>query len=228
MGCDKKGSAGNCLNNVSINAVQPNTNPAGYEVLIKAPGFTNAAKVFFGSVQATSRAGGESDDIIAKVPAGLSGNVEISVEEGDCIARSGGFIVSGSLPSGVQPSLPQIIIPVPATSISADIGNVYKNAAGTGFGQSIQIVKGDTNGDVITIDPSSVEFINSVTNPVSGFVNINTNVVQLVIDRTANGGSIEHFDGQFIALPNPAVPGATAAILLVSRETGRQLLIFKS
>ncbi|MCY7329021.1 MAG: hypothetical protein LH618_10760 [Saprospiraceae bacterium] len=219
--CDKK-----------ISAVQPNTNPAGYEVLIKTNGFTSAAKVVFGTVTATSRAGGEGGDIIAKVPAGVSGsNVEISVEEGDCIARSSGFVVSGALPSGVQPSLPNIIVPTTTTPPN-NVGNQWINAA-TSFDinnvaqQTILIVEGTTIGSVINFDEvNSKEFIGSVTNPISGFANINTSQVQINIDRTASGGTIEHFDGQFIAVPNFLSAKAKYTILLVSRETGRQLLIY--
>ena len=70
-----------------MNAVLPDNNPAGYEVLLKTSGLSQSAKVVFGTVEASSRAGGNPDEIIAKVPNGLSGNVEISVEDGDCIER---------------------------------------------------------------------------------------------------------------------------------------------
>ena len=232
-GCGKDENSA-CSKNVSVTAVQPNTNPAGHEVLLKTSGFSSAAKVVFGTVAATSRAGGESGDIIAKVPAGLSGNVEISVEEGDCIARSAGFIVSGSLPTGVQPSLSNIVIPTPPASVSSDIGNVYVNAATT-FDQfnnpehTILIGKGTTVGSIINIDePFSKENLKGVESLVSGFFNISTREVQIVIDRTVNGGIIEHFDGKFIAVPDFLPASAQVAVLLVSRETGRQLLIYKS
>ncbi|MEO6037622.1 MAG: IPT/TIG domain-containing protein [Saprospiraceae bacterium] len=229
IGCDKGGK--DC--DKSINAVQPNTNPAGYEVLIKTNGFSPAAKVVFGTVEATSRAGGESDDIIAKVPAGLSGNVEISVEEGDCIARSGGFLVSGSLPTGVQPSLPQIIVPSPLTNVSSDIANVWTNAAstfdaGNNAEHTILIGVGTTVGNIINFEePFSKETIKLVVSLVSGFANISTGEVQLTVDRTTHGGIVEHFDGHFVAKPNSVTVSGTSFILLVSRETGRQLLIYK-
>ena len=233
-GCGKDENSA-CSKNVSVTAVQPNTNPAGHEVLLKTSGFSSAAKVVFGTVAATSRAGGESGDIIAKVPAGVSGNVEISVEEGDCIARSGGFIVSGGLPTDVQPSLPVIVVPTPTTTPSTNIPNFWPNAANQNAGISLQ---GSFVGQVFTLDPfdpstgagaQEFDFNNTYfnNNPVKGTLNTSTNVVYLEVDRTAKGGGVEHFDGEFIVMPPGLLPAnATQAILLVSRETGRQLLLY--
>ena len=223
-GC-KKGDS-DCAK--SISAVQPFTNPAGYEVLIKTNGFSSAAKVIFGTVEATSRAGGESDDIIATVPAGLSGNVEISVEEGDCIDRKGGFNVSGALPSGVQPSLPQIIIPTPSSPPS-NLGNYYRNAAHNDAGISIPL--GTYTGSVFTFE-FAAEFSDHPDfndNPVTGTIDTATNVISLDVNRTAKGGSIEHFDGQFIKKPATISLPANAqnsVIFLISKETGRQLILY--
>ncbi len=213
----------------TITAVQPAINPAGYEVLIKTNGFSPAAKVLFGTVEATSRAGGESDDIIATVPTGLSGDVEISVEEGDCLARKGGFTVSGALPSGVPSSLPQIIIPTPSSPPSS-IGNFYRNAADSNAGIS---VGGNYTGSVFTLEFSS-EFDDDRpffdNNPVTGTIDTTTNVITIAIDRTAKtGGTIEHFDGQFIKKPTTITLPANAQPVvwfLVSRETGRQLILY--
>ena len=150
IGCKKD----NCSN--TITTVQPNTNPVGYEVLIKTTGFTSAAKVVFGSVAATSRAGGESGDIIARVPTGLSGNVEISVEEGDCIKRSDGFVVLGSLPSGVQSSLPNIIVPTTTTVPLEGLDNDWRNADTTFKYQGIHLsVGGDLVSGINQIQGSS-------------------------------------------------------------------------
>jgi len=226
-----------CDKTVAVLAVQPNTNPVGYEVLLKTEGFTNAATVVFGNVAAETRSGAESSDIIAKVPAGLSGNVEISVEEGDCIARSGNFIVTGALPTNVQPSLPIIIVPTPPASFPTQgIGNLWANAAGTfdasgNPDQSVLIVEGLVVGDVINFDPDfSVEFNskdpNLNNNPVTGFANIKTGQVKMDIDRRLKGGIVEHFEGQFIAVPAFLPANTVCAMLLVSLETGRQLLLF--
>ena len=226
-GCGKGDDS--CSKNATITAVQPNNNPVGYEVLLKTSGFTPAAKVVFGSVAATSRAGGQAGDIIAKVPAGVVGNVEITVEEGDCLARSGGFVVAGALPSGVQSSLPNIIVPTPpATFPTGGIQNNWVNAASADKSQGVHL-NGVLVGGITSLT-ESYEFDgnnpNFDNNPATGTANTNTNVIYLEIDRSAKGGSVERFDGQFIAVPNSLLTEAKTTILLVSRETGRQLIIY--
>lgn len=225
-GCGKDDGS-SCSKNATITAVQPNTNPLGYEVLLKTSGFTSAAKVVFGSVAAASRAGGEAGDIIAKVPAGVVGNVEIAVEEGDCLARSSGFTASGALPTGVQPSLPTIIVPTATVPSPNNIPNFWRNAAQESTGISLQ---GAVQGGILQLDANSMEFdFNNASvenNKVTGTININTNVIYLEVDRTPNGGSVERFDGKFIAVPDFLLLVAEKTILLVSRETGRQLLIY--
>lgn len=224
----------------SIGAVQPNSNPAGYEVLLKTKGFTDAAQVVFGTVPANSRAGGADGEIIATVPAGLSGNVEISVEEGDCIARSAGFIVLGALPGNVQNSLPVIVVPAPPPALPT--GNIENNWANTASLDNFRAFGIHLVGDLTTgttqLD-GSFEYDFSVANsffdgnPVKGTITVNqatkSSTIYLEIDRRAKtGGTVEHFDGQFIdrpAVPNISLDLEQWFILLVSRETGRQLLI---
>ncbi len=141
-------------------------------------------------------------------------------------------MVLGALPSGVQPSLPVIIIPTPLTGTPSGVGNNWINAATTFVGpnaqQTILIVEEPFPvGDVINFDEANSNETNqSVSNPISGFANLKTKEVQIVIDRTSKGGSVEHFDGQFIEVPDFLVAKAKYTILLVSRETGRQLLIY--
>jgi hypothetical protein len=219
-----------CGQDVSINAIMPDSNPKGHEVLLKTTGFSDSVKVVFGKVEASWRPGGLAGEIIATVPDGLSGNVEVSVEEGDCIARSGGFLVSGVLPSDVQASLSNIIIPT-TSSLALPIDgftNFWANAANVSSG--INIIDTTISG-VIQLSQSSKEFDfgNSFfnANPVSGSVNLSTNVIYFAVDRTAKGGFVEHFDGLFIDPPQSSLPvEGKYAILLVSRETGRQLLLY--
>ena len=215
----------------SIDSVLPNANPVDYEVLIKTSGISNTAKVVFGTVAAVSRPGGAAGEIIARVPAGLSGNVEISVEEGDCIARWAGFSVLGSLPGNIQPSLPDIIIPTPPVGLpTGGIENNWANAVSLANNRNFGIhLVGFLAGGITQLDNSYEYHSNNTSplsnNPVSGTINTNTNVVYLEIDRTAQpGGTVEKFDGQFIGVPS-VLFNEKWPILLVSRETGRQLII---
>ncbi|MBN8680903.1 MAG: IPT/TIG domain-containing protein [Chitinophagales bacterium] len=226
LGCDQ------CKNKcASVDAVLPDNNPSGYEVVLKVSGLSQSAKVVFGTVEASTRPGAKSDEIIATVPSGVSGNVEVSVEEGDCIARYDDFVVSGSLPSNVQPSLPNIIIPVPSSlpQSQTNITNFWVNAADPeGYKYGIRLI-GDFNGGIVTTD-DSFEFNSDDpkfnNNPVSGTVNNNINVISLAVNRTAKGGIIEHFEGSFIEVPSFLVAKAKFVIYLVSQETGRQLIIY--
>ncbi len=219
-----------CDKDVSITAVQPNTNPAGYEVLLKTTGFSDSARVVFGTVEAISRPGGQVGEIITTVPNGLSGNVEISIEEENCIERSGDFIVSGALPGNVQPSFPQIIVPVPTQFPSSSFTNAWANAAPNST-QKVFIQGSLIAGFAQLEEPASKELdgVNSYFdgNLIKGTINNNTNTIYLEIDRSAKpGGFIEHLDGQFIQKPIFLPASTKPAILLVSRETGRQMLLY--
>lgn len=224
LGCDQ------CKNKcASVDAVLPDNNPSGYEVVLKVTGLSQSAKVVFGTVEASARPGAKSDEIIATVPSGVSGNVEISVEEGDCIARFGDFVVSSNVPGNVQPSFQQIVIPVPTPFPDNYFGNEWKNAA-PGSTQRVSI-QGKLQGGVAQLESFSIElddfnpFFDG--NPVKGNINNNTNTIYLEIDRSAKpGGFVEHFDGQFIEKPDFLPASSKPAMLLISRETGRQLLLY--
>lgn len=232
LGCDQ------CKNKcASVDAVLPDNNPSGYEVVLKVSGLSQSAKVVFGTVEASARPGAKSDEIIATVPSGVSGNVEISVEEGDCIARFDDFVVSSNVPGNVQPSFEQIIIPVPTPFPSSDFTNAWKNAApGSTIAVFIQGIL-DNNGIAQIAEPNSNEFDSPPSpnspnpyfneNPVKGNINNNTNTIYLEIDRSAKpSGFVEHFDGQFIEKPDFLPTSSKPAMLLISRETGRQLLLY--
>jgi hypothetical protein len=224
LGCDK------CKDKcASIDDVLPDNNPPGYEVLLKVTGLSQSAKVVFGTVEASSRLGSQPDEIIATVPDGLSGNVEISVEEGECIARFEDFVVTNTVPDNVQPSFQQIVIPVPTQFPDNDFGNEWKNAA-PGSTQRVSIQGTLVNG-LAQLESFSIELDNINPffdgNPVKGNINNNTNTIYLEIDRSAKpGGFVEHFDGQFIEKPDFLPASSKPAMLLVSRETGRQLLLY--
>lgn len=226
LGCDQ------CKNKcASVDAVLPDNNPSGYEVVLKVSGLSQSAKVVFGTVEASARPGAKSDEIIATVPSGVSGNVEISVEEGDCIARFDDFVVSSNVPGNVQPSFEQIIIPVPTPFPQDGFGNYWTNAAPEST-QQVSIQGTLVNGIATQLDePNSFEYdIQNPyfhENPVKGNVNNNTNTIYLEIDRSAKpGGFVEHFDGQFIEKPDFLPASSKPAMLLISRETGRQLLLY--
>lgn len=218
LSCNKN----NCEGDKTIENIAPSSNPVGYEVIISTKGFSSTAQVKFGSEAAETRAG-EANQIIARVPAGLAGNVQVTVEEGDCVARFDNFKVLGTLPGDLQPSLQNIVLPVPAPAPANGFTNAWVNAADETTG--IQL--GD-DGSGFLSPPGSFEFHNAGNlffnnNDVRGIVDATTGEIALEVDRIANGGTLEKFDGQFVVPPSTVT--AQFAILLVSRQTGRQLLL---
>jgi hypothetical protein len=217
------GKNDDCADGKSIDSVQPNSNPAGYEVVILTDGFTSAATVRFGQSVASSRAGAEGEQIIARVPSGLSGNVQITVEEGDCVARYDDFTVLGSFPSNSQPGLPDIVIPNPGNPPATGIGNVYYNYADTTSAFILQAFD-DQPG---VLDTFSFELLaTGATNPIRGTFDLAANEIFIEVDRRATGGEVEAFEGEFIAQP-PGLPAKKYWLLLVSQNTGRQLLLYR-
>ena len=90
-----------CESPLAITKVSPNANPPGYEVVITGTGLTAATKVFFGNVAAAGTRLEEGLGLITKVPAGLSGVVNLSVDDGSC-SVSTDFEVLGGLPAPVE------------------------------------------------------------------------------------------------------------------------------
>jgi hypothetical protein len=220
-----KGDSSDCEKPVSL--VQPASNPAGYEVIVRAPGFTPDAEVRFGQEVAQSRAG-EGSDIIARVPAGLLGNVEISLEEDGCIGRRA-FSVLPALPAVYGLSLPNIVLPTVPTNFPSGISNFYVNAADSDHFINLQPDPDDPakiGGDANEFHNTNPALgANGNFNPITGTWDAGTNTIYVEIDRTGNGGAVEKFDGEFIN----GFPGAPANmkrfVLLVSRTTGRQMVL---
>lgn len=213
----------NCEGDKTIETIAPSSNPPGYEVIIGTKGFSSAAEVRFGNEVADTRTG-EANQIIARVPVGLAGNIQVTVEEGDCVARFDNFKVLGALPGDLQPSLPDIVLPSLPSSYPDNFTNAWFNAADPTFTTGIQLFDDGSGSfnypDSFEFNFSGNSFFND--NPVSGTVNIATNKIHIEVDRTAkSGGTLEKFDGQFVVPP----ANAQHAILLVSRQTGRQLLL---
>lgn len=215
-----------CDTPIEIQELLPDNNPAGYEIQIKGTGFTQAAVVRFGSKAAAPRWYAEESTLIAEVPDGLSGPVEVTVEEGDCIGRADFEVTSGA--NADWPSSPtQIVIPQPTADFPLSISNAWRNYYDSTNQHGIQltIVEGE-----IELDTFSHEFnfadpkFND--NPVSGTVSKNPNEIHLTIDRTANGGLNDELEGQFI--PPILVGGELKHLIwLQSKITGRQLVLIE-
>ncbi len=225
-----------CGGDFGIQSIQPAANPVGYEIFIACKGVTANTKVRFDAVDAASVKTAEGG-LIAKVPAGISGTVSLSIEEGEC-SDSKPFDVLGAYPGNVPPSPTVIVIPQ-----APDLGGF------SGITNNWINTQDDFHRVQLTDDPNSPGKLLVVNddgtnggseeqyfgigndllknNPVSGSYDIVANTITIVIDRSGKpGGSKETYTGQFMAPTLPTPNPAKYMILLTSATTGRQLVLY--
>ncbi|MBP6812268.1 MAG: hypothetical protein KA138_12150 [Saprospiraceae bacterium] len=118
----------------SLVNVQSSTslNPAGYEILITANPLSDlkGRKVFFGDVEARS-VFHEGFGLVVEVPEGVSGNLEIKMEDPDCLdvqtipfnVVDANFLLENM--DYVPPTPPDIIIPVVPISFPSNVDNAW-------------------------------------------------------------------------------------------------------
>ncbi len=214
-----------CEGDFGIQSIQPAANPVGYEIFIACKGVTANTKVRFDAVDAASVKVAEGG-LIAKVPSGIAGTVSLSIEEGDC-SDSRSFDVLGAYPSNVPLSPPVIIIPQSPSGTIGFINNEWKNILDKNHRLSLQ----DSGTPFGVLSDFSVEIHDSIpyfnNNPITGKYDTLANTIFLVIDRTAQaGGYKDTLTGSFIAnLPQKS--DADLTILLTSKRTGRQLVVYR-
>ncbi len=209
-----------------ITSLQPAANPAGYEIFIEAKGVTASTRVRFDEVDAASVKTAEGG-LIVKVPTGVSGPVSLSIEEGSC-SDSRSFEVLGTYPGNVPAGPTTIIVPQAPGSLPSSIGNFYTNLfdndhafilAEPDSGTGIQV------GSFSSESHFSNDFFNG--NPISGTMDLANNNIFLIVDRTAQtGGYKDTLTGKYIQ-KLPQSPNGTVDILLTSKRTGRQLVLYR-
>lgn len=212
-----------------ITSLQPAANPVGYEIFIEAKGVSANTKVRFDNVEAASVKTAEGG-LIVKVPSGIAGTVSLSIEEGEC-NDSKSFDVLGTYPGNVPVGPTTIIIPQAPASLPSGISNIWKNVFDTKHTLDLQdndapfgILDDDHYEDYnFGADPTS--YFNH--NPLVGQYDTLANTIFIVVDRrTKPNGYRDTLTGQFIK-NLPQQPNADGTILLTSKRTGRQLVIFK-
>lgn len=217
--CDTNG----CDQVFEIDELQPDTNPAGYEIRIVGQPFSESATVRFGNKVATTRWDETQNTILAKVPTGLSGLLEVTVEEGECLARAD-FEVTGNYTTNWPPALPVIVIPQNPSTFPSNFTNLWHNIAD----EDHRIFLGSDNATTaLTDDSAEFHLSNSKLNenPVRGTVNIAQNKIFMTINRTAHGGMNDTLDGKFILPASAGITDKDFAILLESRASGRQMVL---
>lgn len=211
-----------------ITSLQPAANPAGYEVFIGAQGVTANTKVRFDAVDAASVKTAEGG-LIVKVPTGIAGTVSLSIEEGEC-SDSRSFDVLGAYPGNVPVGPTNIVIPQAPGSLPSGITNGWINIFDPehtiflldDFNNPDGILDVGIGGSTEYHQPNS--FFNN--NPISGTYDFAAKTISIVVDRSAKaGGYRDTLTGNFIQ-NLPQRPNVQGTILLTSKRTGRQLIIY--
>ena len=223
-----------CDTDLALDEVQPSANPPGYEVLLVGEGFTANTTVRFDNEESPDVTFVSATELIAKIPSGLLGSVEVTVEEGDCVGRNAEFEVFGSFPNNVPVSPATIFVnAAPPTTFPDNFQNAWQNIADI---EHIIFITGvDAVGNIVPKDgnfPAEFhsggnQFLNN--NPASGYIRVNTTAktsdIRVVVDRSAKpGGTVEAYTGQFV-LPNSVGSTKPYAMLLQSEKDGRQLIL---
>ncbi len=209
----------------------PASQPVQYEVLITGLLISGETLVYFDEEEANTRFV-PGYGLIATVPGGLSGEVGIRVLEGDCLGRTD-FEVLSRFPAGIPASPSSHVVPTPPPSLPPTLAGSWRNA----FDPQHHLRLVDMNGDgIFDFDreaPLEASFEtheedaalgSEEANPLGGAYDSGLNTVELTAYRSANGGEDETYDGQLVD-PAPFDRDAVAALLLVSRLSGRQLLL---
>ncbi len=216
LSCDD-GNA-DCTEPLNIAAVEPDNNPAGYEVLIRGEGFTAEAVVRFGNVVADARRV-DRDLLIAEVPGSIDGPVELSVQSGTCIARTG-FEILTSYPSDQPLSAPFVIVPPLNIGFNSGIDNLWYNLV-----DPDHLFCLDRGNDFQTIGFNSFECHR--TNPLLAGNRVEGEYIgdfESLLLRVIRDQETEVYDGYAI---DPALVNSDSALVLflVSRSTKRQIIL---
>lgn len=229
LACNKDND---CDGTFTIESVLPNSNPAGSEVKISGTGFSKNSEVRFAGQLAKSSFTNENG-LVATVPNNVSGLVDLTVEDGGCLARTD-FEVLGTLPVNWVASPTVIVIPTFPATFPDNISNEWVNYYDKNH--TITIVQnedcfGQTEVQLDSFSSSESHATNAFLNgnPISGTYKCSgERLITLVIDRTKKGGTIDTLDGNII---QPETLGednnsGKKFMLLTSRGTGRQYVFF--
>lgn len=221
----------NCDGTFTIESVVPSSNLPGSEILIKGEGLSEDTEVrFAGQLAKTSFS--EEKGITATVPKDVIGFLDLTVEEGNCLARAD-FEVLGALPVNWVASPTVIITPILPPNFPSNITNNWINyfdndhsltlsQDGDCFGQEEQEIEFSTENH--TTNP----FLNN--NPITGKYLCKDRILEINIDRTAKGGKVEMLTGSVIEAETIGEDDSDgrAYMLLTSKITGRQYVFFRN
>lgn len=202
------------LDNVRLSS---DANPAGYEILITASpleGLKNK-KVSFGAVEAESEFH-EDIGLVVKVPDGVSGDVELKIEDPDCLdfirtpfKVAGESYFENNL-NYVPPTPPFIVIPTININPPQFVNNAWLCPQNPNYCLWFQMVIDSATGQPTkylnptkSVEQALCECLRDsdlpfAKNRMFGIVDKEKNYIEITIDRTPVNGDYEKFTGRFI------------------------------
>lgn len=222
-----------CDGTFTIESVVPQSNQPGSEILIKGEGFSEDTEVRFAGQLAKTSFSAEKG-ITAVVPNDVIGFLDLTVGEGNCLARKD-FEVLGALPVNWVASPTVIITPVLPPTFPSNISNQWINYYDNNH--TLTLVQNDDcfGQNEAELDSfSSLEshitnsFLNN--NPIAGGYQCQERILEISIDRTKKGGIIEMLAGSVIEAETIGEDDSDgrAYMLLTSKITGRQYVFFRN
>lgn len=229
LACNKDND---CDGTFVIESVVPNSNPPGTEIKIKGTGFSKDSEVRFAGQLAKSDFTNEKG-LVATIPNNVIGVVDLTIEEGDCLARTD-FEVLGALPVNWIASPTVIIIPTLPSTFPNNISNQWQNYYDNDHVLTIvQSPECDDFTEEGIIEFSSEthktnKFLNE--NPITGIYKCSNHVLEIKIDRTTKGGAIEILSGSVVKAETIGEDDSDGKqyMLLSSKITGRQYIFFRN
>ena len=232
--------------------ISSDSNPEGFEVQISAspPSSLKGRRVFFNDTEVET-VFQEDMGLIVSVPPGLPENVELRIEDPDCVDFvSFNFQVTDEADfknnvDFIFPPIPEIIIP--SLPLPADFPPIIENAWINPYDTDYCLWFGpfqtyehlDAQGNVTIEDSTFIVAAGSFElsscgntdafyhgNPFFGIVDYKTGDISVTIDRTAKGLGTEDFTGQFIDMEKSPYNQPTAEICgNTAHKTGHMILL---
>ncbi len=194
--------------------------------------------------------------LLVKVPEGIEGaDVDLLIDDPDCgpitLGRPltvGDEAFFTNNPDFIVPPNFNFVIPVSVPVFPPLIRNAWLHPTITDYCLWFRFVLDEDDNETITLCPATSRELNIGCestnefyhdNPVYGIIDKHNNYINFFVDRTSKNAGIEEFEGQFIDIAdsNPTsdavpcqgnwVPGRSYMMLLVSKQTGRQLIIYQ-
>ena len=194
--------------------------------------------------------------LLVKVPRGISGtDVDMFIDDPDCGPLSlGSSVVVGDEefftdnPDFIVPPNLNFIIPVSTPIIPPLVRNAWVHPTVTDYCVWFRFVLDENDNETKTICPAtSAELSINCDgtpdlyhkNPVYGVIDKENNYINFFIDRTSKNAGVEEFEGQFIDVDDSEyggtgvpecgawTPGRTYMMLVTSKQTGRQLVLYQ-